>query len=232
MKPSKVICHQSRNSVRRLLFPRHIQYFTYDIDLFERALPVFAPQLENAMVNYYGADIVERAQKVGKGVCFIHYRIGDFVQAGVFISPDSIVAAVEAFPTRPSQIVWMDSGSNFTTKVLLDWHIAEGERLKADIIERLEELGYAVVIGTKSFPRFAANSVDSDFLLGSSGEYLVTGFGSFAITMAAASKQHVRIPAVDMYNPNDCTPQSVPPLKLESHNGYTFETYEVGMQLF
>lgn len=204
----------------------------YDIDLIRQALPVFSPQLENAINNYYGPGVVRKALKLGKGVCFIHYRIGDFVSAGVYISPDSVVAAVESFPTRPNRIVWMDSGKNFTTKIVLRGQIAAGERIKSAILDKLGELDYDVTVGTNGFPRLAANSVDSDFLLGSSGEYLVTGFGSFAITMAAASKQHVRIPAVDMYNPNDCTPRPVQHIRLMTRDEYSFETYDVDMKKF
>jgi hypothetical protein len=234
MNNSKVICRQRRNSLRRLLFPHHMQYFTYDIDLLRQALPVFSLQLADAMQNFYGTRAVQRARLVGKGVCFIHYRIGDFINAGVYISPSSVIAAVQSFPVRPQRIVWMDGGKNFTTKKApLKEQIIKGDRVKATIMDGLIELGYEVTEGTADFPRLASNGVDSDFLLGSSGEFLVTGLGSFAITLAAASTQHVRFPAVDIFNPNDCTPKPLQRTKLVSRKeGYSFETYDVNIEVF
>jgi hypothetical protein len=182
-----------------------------------------------AMLNFFGAKNMSKAASVTRHLCFVHYRAGDFFDASSYISIDSLIQAADSLPKKPKKFVWMDGGRNFTTRDHLNnENIQLSLTLKEEFISAMRVRGNMVIDGTQSFPKFSGNDIDNDFLLGSSAEWLITGLGSFAITMAVAQQNHVRTPAVLVNNPTVCPlmlTQSEVIIRRESNKNW--ETYAV-----
>jgi hypothetical protein len=205
------------------------EWTTNDNDHLLRALPTFSTELRMAMLNFFGAKNMSKAASVTRHLCFVHYRAGDFFDASSYISIGSLIQAADSLPKKPKKFVWMDGGRNYTARDHLNnENIQLSIRLKEEFISAMRVRGNVVIDGTQSFPKFSGNDIDNDFLLGSSAKYLITGLGSFAITMAVAQQNHVRTPAVIFNNPIVCPLVAVTPrVVLERESNKNWETYPV-----